>query len=224
MTATNCARANVTLGACLMLLGAAVSPAQAAGMVPEWPGCQLNVVYKTAFNPDSLNKWFRIHGDWQLQDGKLVGTGEGGDIDAWIYAIPYSNSPRNFQIDVSVNMVSGNAEIVFNSIGHWLNEYRVEFWSEKSPAYRNSYNIMRYRDGRVDFSIGNTYTPVRIPQIAHLTVRRQVNTIVLFVNGVHLVSVTDPQPLPAVGMFGLGVIWDLIAKYDNFTVRSADCT
>ena len=49
------------------------------------------------------------------------------------------------------------------------------------------------------------------------------NTISLYVDGSHVESITDPEPLPAVGTFGLGVIWDYTAAYDNFVVRTGRC-
>ena len=64
---------------------------------------------------------------------------------------------------------------------------------------------------------------VPILQEAHLTVTRRNNTISIYVDGTHVDSITDPEPLPAVGTFGLGVIWDYTAAYDNFVVRTGPC-
>jgi hypothetical protein len=66
-------------------------------------------------------------------------------------------------------------------------------------------------------------TPVPIPQDAHLTVTRRNNTISIYVHGSLVDSITDPEPLPAAGMSGLGVIWDYSAAYDNFFVRTGRC-
>jgi hypothetical protein len=54
-------------------------------------------------------------------------------------------------------------------------------------------------------------------------VTRRGNTISLYVDGSLVDSITDPEPLPAVGMSGLGVVWDYTAAYDNFLVRTGRC-
>jgi hypothetical protein len=185
------------------------------------PGC---VLFVDNFQQRRLDDWFRVVGDWTVEDGKLRGTGWGGGVDAWIYAIPYQRSRPPVRIDVDVEFGQGNAEIVMNSTGHWWNEYRVTFWSMDSPDYPNMYQVARYRHGEITYlNEDNAVAPVPLQEEAHLTVTRQNDTISLYVDGSHVDSITDPEPLPQVGTVGLGVVWDYTAAYDDFVVRAGPC-
>ena len=66
---------------------------------------------------------------------------------------------------------------------------------------------------------GNVLSPIPIPSVSHITVRRVGSTMDVYVNWVRIGRLTDPDPLPMVGKVGLGVIWDYSAAYDNFVVR-----
>ena len=48
------------------------------------PAC---TVFTDTFQKVGSN-WFRVVGDWTVEEGKLIGRGWGGGIDAWIYASP----------------------------------------------------------------------------------------------------------------------------------------
>ena len=188
------------------------------------PGRSKCFVFKDSFNANSLGSWFSATGAWSVEDGRLVGTGWGGGIDAWAYVLPYSRALGPITIDVDVEFINGNAEIVLNSTGHWRNEYRVSFWWSESPDYPNSYQVARYRDYEwTQLTDDNVPTSVPIPRQAHLTVKRAGDTISLYDNGELVDAITDPEPLPAVGAFGLGVVWDYTASYDNFVVRAGRC-
>ena len=54
----------------------------------------------------------------------------------------------------------------------------------------------------------------------HVTVRGRGDEITVFLNGLRMASATDPNPLPATGRVGLGVIWNYAAAYDNLVVRT----
>ena len=85
---------------------------------------------------------------------------------------------------------------------------------------------MRYRAGEPTTLVAdypNVISPVPIPPEAHLSVIWKDNTFSLYVDGSLVDSITDPEPLPAAGTFGLGVIWDYGAAYDNFVVRTGPC-
>ena len=120
-------------------------------------------------------------------------------------------------------------DISFNSHGHWINEYRLNMWGNNGVAYQNRYQLLRYRNSEITFSVGAPpgadildgliLSPVPIPAKCHVTVRRINSTISLYINGRRLASLVDPDPLPASGKVGLGVSWDLRATFDNFVVR-----
>jgi hypothetical protein len=185
------------------------------------------IVFSDTFTRSRLDNWFRVAGDWTAEHGKLIGKGAGGNVDAWIYASSHRRSRSPIRIDVDVEFVQGNAEIVMNSTGHWQNEYRVTFWSMENHDYPNSYQLARYRDGEItaltDGTDGNVVTTVPISQDAHLAVTRRGNTIRIYVDGIQVDSITDPEPLPAVGTFGLGVVWDYTAAFDNFVASTGPC-
>jgi hypothetical protein len=161
----------------------------------------------------------------------MVGTGWGGGVDAWTY-VTNTNFTGSTTVDVDVDMsllpggspdLRGNCEIVFDSTGHWENEYRLEIWSQDSPAYANRFHLSRYKNGvitELTAEGGNELSPVPIPPRSHITVRRINNTISVYINNVRVKALTDADRLPAEGEVGLGVIWDWTAAFDNFFVRS----
>ena len=120
------------------------------------------------------------------------------------------------------------AEIVFNSTGHLVNEYRVGIASKANFFFPSRWSIAVYQNGVVrnlippDATdvIDNTIpSPIPIPEKGHFRVRRLGNTINLYVNGMRIGSVTDGNPLPARGRVGL-VVPDATTHYDNFAVRN----
>jgi hypothetical protein len=181
------------------------------------------VVFRDTFNR-GLSNWLPETGTWQARNGTMVGIGAGGDIDAWTYVSSIDSFDGSIVIDVDIEMTHGNVEIVFNSHGHWINEYRLNMWGNNGVAYRNQYQIVRYRNGEIEFTVGMpgdemTPAPFPIPAKCHVTVRRINSTISIYINGRRLASLVDPDPLPASGKVGLGVSWDLRTTFDNFVVR-----
>jgi hypothetical protein len=182
------------------------------------------LLFKDSFGQPSLQSWFSATGAWSVEDGRLVGTGWGGGIDGWIYVLPSPRASGPLTIDVDVELLNGNAEIVLNSTGHWRNEYRVTVWWSESPDYPNSYQIARYRNYELtQLTNDNVPTAVPIPHQAHLTVTRAGDVISLYVNGELVDAITDPDPLPGGGAFGLGVTWNYTVSFDNFVVRAGRC-
>lgn len=183
----------------------------------------------TLFSDDfsgDLSKWSIVTGDWSIRSGELLGHGWGADVDAWIYAGDPSWSDYALQGEVA--FVDCNAELVLRSTGHWQNEYRVSLWQDTPGcAYRNSYNVMKYRNGVVTlFNRGlpgavDSNVPSPVPITNPLTARVEVvgNTIAVYVNNQFVNRFTDPDPLPS-GRIGLGVIWNLSTRYDDVTVTS----
>jgi hypothetical protein len=92
------------------------------------------IVFRDSFTR-GLSNWLPETGTWQVQHSKMIGIGAGGGIDAWTYVSTGHSFDGPVVIDVDVGLVTGEAEIVFNSHGHWGNEYRVALWSRSSPAY-----------------------------------------------------------------------------------------
>lgn len=181
------------------------------------------VRFSDNFNDGALDKWGApLSGDWRIENGALVGTGWGGSIDAWDYLKGKPNYNGDIVVDVDLNMIDGNAEIVFHSTGHWVNEYRIEIWSKDSPDYTNRFQIGRYRNGNYEALTpdgGNTPSPIPIPSRCHATVRRLGKQINVYINGRRIGSIVDSNPLPATGTTGLGVIWDNTGAFDNYQVR-----
>jgi hypothetical protein len=129
-------------------------------------------------------------------------------------------------VDVDVDMFNGSVEVVFDSLGHWENEYRLNMWGDNSTTqYRNVFQIIRYRNAELEFTVGVPgdvflEAPFPIPAKCRVTVRRLGSVISIYINGRRLAALTDPAPLPASGRVGLGVDWDLTAAFDNFVVRN----
>jgi hypothetical protein len=111
------------------------------------------IVFRDTFNR-GLSNWLPETGTWRAQNGTMVGIGAGGDIDAWTYMSSIDSFDGSIVIDVDVEMTHGNVEIVFNSHGHWINEYRLNMWGNNGVAYQNRYQIIRYRNSELTFSVG----------------------------------------------------------------------
>jgi len=155
-------------------------------------------------------------GNWRIENGELVGIGAGGGVDAWIYA--GDTTWRDYALSAKIVFVTGNAELVLRSTGHWQNEYRVELWSQESTAYTNCFQVSRYKDG-----VGKSFTdntPSPLPITNPVLVRAEVvgNAIFVFINGRLLFNYTDSTPLLA-GRFGLGVVWNWSGRFDDVSVE-----
>ena len=176
------------------------------------------VLFADSFS-NNLSYWSANSGTWQIQNGKLYGRGAGAGVDAWIYA--GNTNWQNYSLRTSVDFVTGNAELVVRSTGHWQNEYRIELWSMNSSSYKNCYSICRYRDGIGTDLLGTGNTPCSVsitdPCVAKLDVRG--DTLVLYINDQEVRRVQDPMPLLR-GRIGLGVVWTWSGYFDDVLVTT----
>ena len=173
-----------------------------------------SVLLADNFNGD-LSHWSVSAGTWSIQQGKLLGVGAGGNIDAWIYAGDPTWSDYVYTADA--DLTNGEAELVVRSTGHWQNEYRVHLWSH-TGAYPDAFNILRYKGGVLTGMITNAVAPFPIPNKIHVRVEAIGATLRLFINDVLFATCTDPDPL-LYGRVGLGVIWSYQANFDNVIVQ-----
>jgi hypothetical protein len=84
-------------------------------------------LFQDDFSGD-LSQWDVITGIWTIENGELSGIGQGGRIDAWIYAGDFTWT--NYAFSAWIDFDTGNGILVARSTGHWENEYRIEFWSQ----------------------------------------------------------------------------------------------
>lgn len=178
------------------------------------------VLFSDEFSGD-LSQWEIITGTWNTYNGKLMGQGHGGNIDAWIYA--GNESWTDYEISFTVYFETGNAEVILRSTGHWQDEYRVHIWPEDygstGDPYANTYGFIYYKNGQQYSSIEeHRLCPVPITNPANIRVSIIGNKISLYINSTFVDSIIDLEPLPS-GRFGLGVIWSLESSFDNVVVR-----
>jgi hypothetical protein len=191
-------------------------------------GAASPIMFRDNFNRStSAANWEMVEATWTFERGKLIGTADESG-DAWIY-VASKKFPGNIEIRVSYDVTGtdSSAEIVFNSTGHLLNEYRVGLASKEGSLFSNRWVVQTYKDGvqgglvppdATDVIDNTIPSPFPIPTRGHFTIRRLGNTISLYVNGRKVGSVTDSDPLPAQGRVGLALS-GATTTYDNFAVR-----
>ena len=192
-------------------------------------GAASPIMFKDNFNSSaSAAHWEMVNGTWVFQKGKLIGPAENGS-----YTAIYVASTQSFTGDIETEVIynqneASNAEIVLNSTGSLVNEYRVSLWSKASSFFPSRWAVQTHKNGvqgvlippdASDVADGTIPAPFPIPTKARFTARRLGNTISLYVNGRKIGSVTDDDPLPAQGKVGLLVTNDTTI-FDNFEVRS----
>lgn len=178
--------------------------------------CSTNALLDN-FNDGNFAGWTVNAGTWTINNGALQGVGAGGLIDGWIYTGDTNWSDIVYEADV--NFVSGNSEFVFRSTGHWSNEYRLTIWAQNSPANPNMYSLARFRDGvSTSFTVSNVASAVPITPNSHVRVEAIGSLLSFYVNDALVYQVDDLAPLLN-GQVGLGVIWDMTARFDNVSVE-----
>jgi hypothetical protein len=191
-------------------------------------GAASPILFRDNFNTKtSAVNWKIGHDTWAFQKGKLIGKG-GEESDAWIYVVR-----KEFIGDIAIEGIydqtdAGNTDILFNSTGRLMNEYRLGIASKANSFFPDMWTVAVYQDGVMRNLIppdaagvadGMIPSPFPIPTRSHFSVRRLGNTVSVYVNGRQLGSVTDSNPLPARGKVGLLVVRDATTAFDNFVVR-----
>ncbi|MFH1692098.1 MAG: family 16 glycoside hydrolase [Candidatus Omnitrophota bacterium] len=184
--------------------------------------CWASISFEDTFSDDNLDGWEVAAGTWSIENQELHGVGAGGEIDAWIYA--GDKDWVDYVFEAKTIFINGNAEFVFRSTEHFLNEYRLTLFSENSLYSPNTYVIGKYQDG-VYYSLsahpsGGEVSPVAITDITDTKIRIFDDTISIFLNGEKIFEHQDSDPLEN-GRIGLGAIWTLQANFDNVVVSNA---
>jgi hypothetical protein len=165
-----------------------------------------------------LSSWMIQNGSWKVTDGQAEGIGAGGQVDGYMYA--GDSSWTDYSLATKVTFVTGEAEFRLRSTGLFQNEYRISIWADNVPGdYKNTYAIGKYQNGSLSWFNNNDHIPFSSPVASSASVRLDVvgNSISLYINNVLIDHVIDAQPLPG-GKFGVGVIWNWTARFDDVTV------
>jgi hypothetical protein len=183
--------------------------------------------FQDNFSTGSLENWSAETGEWFVENGTMVGIGNGDD--AATYAVPDRSFDGSLVLEADVNMIGGNARFLINSTGERReNEYHLQIWPQDGPSYPNRWQMIRYENGEISFPTenfpdaldGNVPSLIPIPTKCRFTIRRIGGKFDFFVNGIRIGSVTDPNPLPATGKVGVAVVFDYTGAFDNFVVRN----
>ena len=174
------------------------------------------VLFSDDFSGD-LSQWNGLIGDWSIDQGELVGTGWGSGTDAYIYA--GETSWTDYALQAKVIFVDDNAILVLRSSGRGQNEYLLYLW-QQGGEYSNTYEVSKYQDGvYYTFTGGFIPSPVTITNPSVVQVQVSGNRLFLFINGVYMDEIVDPDPLTN-GRIGLGVIWDYTSRFDDVVVTT----
>ncbi len=175
-----------------------------------------DILFSDDFSGD-LSQWNDLIGDWSIDQEELVGSGWGGNVDAWIYA--GDTSWTDYALQTKVMFGNSNAILVIRSTGHWLNEYRFDFW-QQGGENGNTYQVVKYQDGVIyDFTEGLISSPVPITNPSVISIQASGNRLFLYINGVYVAEFEDSNPLPN-GRIGLGVIWNYTSRFDDVMVTT----
>ncbi len=181
---------------------------------PPYP----KILFEDDFEDGQISSDWQVQdGAWSIENGKLKGIGSGGGVDGLIYA--GEDSWTDYSVEADVDMAGGNCEFFLRSTGHLTNEYRIQIFQHDHIDYPNRYAIFKYQ-GNVGSTLvdSNADGKKLIPGIFRIKLSVSGNTISLEIDGVHIDTVTDPNPLTS-GKFGPGVIWRDTAYFDNIVVR-----
>jgi len=161
--------------------------------------------------------WTLGQGQWSVEDGRLVGV---GDNNGRVYLdAPYAG---DVEVEVDVRFGGSMAEVLLDASGDLEDHYRVDVWAQDvAHDYADSILIWRYRDPSPALVLGPTQSLVPLTSPARLRVRRMGERIELFHNGDYVGGATDPDPLPASGQVGLGIVFDWTVSYDDIEVRTS---
>ncbi len=188
--------------------------ADKAGAVDYQPDQE--VLFSDDFS-GTLDQWSDPIGNWLIDQGELVGSGLGGGTDGWIYAGDPAWTDYLFQ--AKLIFVSGNANLVIRSTGHWQNEYRIDLW-QQDAGNSNRFQVIKYQDGVMyELTGGLLPSPVPIVNPSVVQILASGNQIFIYINGESLYVIDDPTPLTQ-GRIGLGVIWDYINRFDDVLVTT----
>ena len=176
-----------------------------------------STLFEDAFNSESsLSNWDIVTGTWKVEGGELHGKGAGQSIDGWIYA--GDTNWGDYAFETTAHLLNGNADIVFRSTGHWINEYRLTLFSEFGPTYSNTFALGKYLNGKGSaISNGNESSPVPITGTVNVKVVSVGDNLQGFINDQKIFEYVDNEPLRN-GRIGLGVIWNLENTFDNVVV------
>jgi len=165
----------------------------------------------------NLSQWDIEVGTWHIDQGELIGQGIGAGVDGWIYA--GNTSWTDYALQAKISFINPNAILVLRSTGHWVNEYRFDFWKQ-GGQYSNSYQVTKYQDGiSYDLTNGLVESLVPITDPCVLMVQVSGNHLILYANGEFIDQIDDPDPLSN-GRIGLGVIWTDSARFDDVVVTT----
>ena len=177
-----------------------------------------SILNSTLFFDDfkgDLSQWSNMIGTWYIDQEQLVGQGIGGDIGGWIYA--GDSSWTDYSLQVEVYFIDGNASLVLRSTGHSQNEYRLDFVMQAGEI-NGYFTGSKYQDG-IWYDMGTKMSLVPITDPSIIRVQVSSNYQVIFINGQYAGIFEDPDPLTS-GRIGLGVIWDVIARFDDVLVTT----
>lgn len=181
--------------------------------------CFAATLFQDTFSTDNLDNWSIAAGAWNVENGELKGIGAGGAIDGWIYA--GDDSWGNYDFEAKANLLEGEAEFVFRSTGHWINEYRLELWSASAGIYENTFVLSKYQNGTgYVLSNGHQLSPVPITDTLLGRVSVVDDNINIFINNQKIFEYQDNNPLLN-GKIGLGVIWAKQGSFDNVLVSNS---
>ncbi len=182
----------------------------------QFKPAEQTVLFSDDFSGD-LSQWSDPIGDWSIDQGELVGYGWGGGVDAWIYAA--DTALTDYSLQAKVIFVNSNANFVLRSTGHWQDEYRLDFW-QQGGENSNSYQVSKYQDGVVyELSGGLVPSSVSITNPSVIKVLVSGNRLFLYINSHFVDEIEDPDPLSN-GRFGLGVVWNYSARFDDVIVTT----
>ncbi|HEX2927112.1 MAG TPA: family 16 glycoside hydrolase, partial [Ruminiclostridium sp.] len=172
------------------------------------------------FNDNNMDGWKTYDGTWNTSDGSLnVGAGQG--YKAVANGLDFSNFTYEADVTLSGGGSTDNAGLIFRvsdpSVGpDSLKGYYAGIRNPATSGVTNdgSVQVGRFNNGWTE--LASIPYPITSNKAYHLKVEAKGQNIEVYVDGVHVVSVTD-------NMWKHGTIgvrdWKLNAKFDNISAK-----